>query len=364
MAAVTRDPRLEEYARILVETCVGVQPGWQVVVSSTPLARPLVEEVSRQLARRGAYSVLRIGPGGGFGMDIPWVLEAPEELLDKPAPLIVDALHTAEGLIGISAPENTREQSIVPAERFGRFQAGMRPHRERLITHDLRWVGCQYPTPALAQDAGMSLDAFTDFLFGACLLDWDAERERMSRYAERFDASDEVRIVGDGTDLTLSLAGRTGMIDAGGANMPGGEFFFSPVEDSAGGTIAFTEFPAVYAGREVTEIRLRFEGGRVVDARAATEEEFLLEQLDRDEGARRLGELGIGCNPGITRHLKNTLFDEKMDATVHLALGNGFPELGGENVSEVHWDIVKDLRRGGRILVDGEVVQENGAWLV
>jgi aminopeptidase len=355
-----RDPRIEQYARLLVETCIDVQPGWQVIVSSSHLAQPLVDEVSRQVARRGAYVLLRLAGGA----NIPWLQEAPEELLDTPAAIDIHTLETADGWIAIEAPANTREISAVSPERFGRMQAGIRPHVERVFTFDLKWVGCQYPTPALAQEAGMSLEEFEDFLFGACLLDWKKEEERMSRYAERFDAAEEVRIVGDGTDLTLSLAGRTGKVDAGGANIPGGEFFFSPVEDSAEGTVAFTEFPAVYAGREVTGIRLRFEGGRVVDASATAEEEFLIETLDRDEGARRLGELGIGCNPGITRHMKNTLFDEKIDGTVHLALGNGLPEIGGTNHSQIHWDIVKDLRPGGRILLDGELVQENGAWTI
>src|SRR5205085_6782703 len=141
-----------------------------------------------------------------------------------------------------------------------------------------------------------------------------------------------------------------------------GEFYTSPVEDSAEGEFAFTEFPAVYAGREVTGIRLRFESGVVVEASAEASEEFLLERLDADEGARGLGELGIGCNPGITRHMKNVLFDEKIYGTVHLALGASYPFTGGTNVSSVHWDIVKDLRRGGRLSCDGEVVQENGAW--
>jgi aminopeptidase len=145
--------------------------------------------------------------------------------------------------------------------------------------------------------------------------------------------------------------------------MPGGEFFGCPVEDSAEGTIAFTEFPAVYVGREMNGIRLRFERGRIVDASAETNEAYLLETLDSDEGARRLGELGIGCNPGITRYMRNTLFDEKIDGTVHLALGNGIPEVGGVNESRIHWDIVKDLRPGGQILLDGEVVQQDGAWL-
>ena len=152
-------------------------------------------------------------------------------------------------------------------------------------------------------------------------------------------------------------------MDAGGANIPGGEVFYSPVEDSAEGVIEFSEFPAVYAGREMSGIRLRFEGGRVVDASASSNEEFLLETLETDDGARRLGELGIGCNPGITRYMKNTLFDEKINGTVHVALGRGFPELGGGNVSAIHWDIVKDVRQDGKIELDAEVVQENGEWV-
>ena len=210
----------------------------------------------------------------------------------------------------------------------------------------------------------MSLRDYEDFLFRACLLDWDAERERMSHYAERFNAAQEVRIVGAETDLKLSVDGREAKVDAGGANLPGGEFFFSPVEDSAEGTISFVEFPAPYGGREVKGIRLRFEGGRVVDASAESHEDFLLEMLDLDEGARRVGELGIGCNPGITRFMKDTLFDEKIDGTVHIALGNGLPGVGGTNRSEIHWDIVKDLRPGGQVLLDGEVVQQDGAWTI
>ena len=176
----------------------------------------------------------------------------------------------------------------------------------------------------------MPTEEFADFLYAACLQDWDAERERMQRFADRFDAADEVRIVADGTDIRLSIAGRSMKVDAGGANIPGGEFFGCPIEDSAEGVIAFTEFPAVYAGREVNGIRLRFEAGAVVDASADTNEAYLMEMLDSDSGARRLGELGIGCNPGITRHMKNILFDQNIDGTVHLALGKGMPDLGGK----------------------------------
>jgi aminopeptidase len=234
---------------------------------------------------------------------------------------------------------------------------------ERILSGEVPWVGCHYPTPALAQDAGMTLEQFEEFLYGSVLIDWDAERERMTRIKELFDGADEVHIVGAGTDLRLSLSGRSGRIDAGGANMPGGEVFYSPVEDSAEGTIEFSEFPGVYVGREVNDIRFRFADGEIVEASASSNEDFLLQTLDTDAGARRLGELGIGCNPGITRHMKNAAFDEKIDGTIHLAVGKGFPELGGTNESVVHWDIVKDLRQEGRVEVDGRVVQERGEWL-
>jgi aminopeptidase len=197
------------------------------------------------------------------------------------------------------------------------------------------------------------------------LRDWEVEGERMRRVAAHFDAASEVRIVGEGTNLRLSLEGRTMRVDALGANLPGGEFFGCPVEDSAEGEISFADFPAVYRGREVTGIRLRFDGGVVVDASAESNEHYLIETLDTDAGARRLGELGIGCNPGITRYMKNTLFDEKMDGTIHLALGNSYTDLGGTNESAIHWDIVKDLRPAGSCIeLDGRAVQRDGAWLV
>lgn len=358
-----RDPRDEQYARLLVEQCIDVQPGWQVLVNSGVLGRPLYEEVVRVIAERGAYALSRLSFASGAGPNANWVNNAPEELLAKISPIEEHSFLEADALIAIVAPENTRDGADVPPERLQLVQQSAHRVQERLISGEVPWVGCQYPTPALAQDAGMTLQQFSEFLYGAVLLDWDAERERMSKIKEIFDAAAEVRIVGDGTDLTLSLAGRNGEIDAAGANIPGGEVFYSPVEDSAEGVVEFSEFPAVYAGRELTGIRFRFEGGKIVDASAQSNEEFLVQTLDVDEGARRLGELGIGCNPGITRYMKNTLFDEKINGTVHLAVGRGFPNLGGKNVSAIHWDIVKDVRQNGRIEVNGELVQENGEWL-
>ena len=359
------DPRDHDYAELLVGTCLAVEPGWQVLVLGTELGRPLLEEVQRAIARRGAYALTELTFGGGLGAtDRAWVREASLELLAHPAPLYERLMREVDAFLVVSAPANTRDASATPVERTQAVQAAYRPAQQRLLSHEVPWVGCQYPTPALAQDAGMSTEEFADFLYGACLLDWDAERERMSRYAERFDAADEVRIVGEGTDLRLSIAGRRMQVDAGGANIPCGEFFGCPVEDSAEGKISFSEFPACTAAGMSTGSASRFERGRIVDASADSEEEYLLQTLDTDEGSRRLGELGIGCNPGITRHMRNTLFDEKMDGTVHVAVGTGFPDLGGTNVSTVHWDIVKDLRSDGRIFLDGELVQENGRWLI
>jgi aminopeptidase len=186
----------------------------------------------------------------------------------------------------------------------------------------------------------------------------------MRRLADRLDEADELRIVGGGTDLTLSVAGRRAVVSDGRRNMPDGEFFYCPVEDSAEGTIAFAEFPAEHQGRVLQGIRLRLEAGRVVEADAESEGAFPHEVLATDEGASRLGEIGLGCNPGITQYLMNTLFDEKMAGTVHLALGNSYSAAGGRNRSAIHWDLVKGLPSDGRLYADGELVQANGAWTV
>jgi aminopeptidase len=352
------DPRTQAYARLLVD-CIDPQPEWQVLVRSQPPGRPLVEEITRELGRRGARALVRLGLdsfGGTF------VRDAPMELLTTLSDIERNEIESASSYMAILAPENTRSGADIPAERLSARQATLREPHMPYLTDQKPWVGCYFPTAAAAQDAGLSLPAFEDFLYGACLIDWLELRERMERIAERFDAAETVRIVGPETDLTFSLAGRHGKVDALAANMPGGEVFYSPVEDSAEGVISYSEYPACYLGHEVDGVRLQFEGGTIVDASATGDEEFLLGTLDTDEGARRLGEFGIGCNPGIQRHMRNTLFDEKMEGTIHLAVGTGFPQIGGQNQSGVHWDMVKELRRGGRIELDGEIVQENGAW--
>jgi aminopeptidase len=356
-----RHPRVDEYARLLVGRCVGVQPGWDVLIRSTPLARPLVEAVIEEIARRDTEPILQLNFETVSG---PLAREAPLERVREASPLVRRLWTDRDAIVAISAPENTAEGTDLPEERRRALEQRLRPMRARTMAMKVPWVGCEYPVPATVQDAGMTLAAFEEFVYGAVLLDWDAEGAKMRRIADRFDAASEVRIVGDGTDLTLSLEGRTGAVDDGHLNMPGGEVFYAPVEDSAEGVVTFSEFPAVRFGREVNGARLRFEGGRAVDAAALSNEAFLHEMLAIDEGASRLGELGIGCNRAIQRFSRNVAFDEKIDGTVHLALGSSYSFIGGRNTSAIHWDIVKDLRGGGRLYAHGELVQEAGAWLM
>ena len=350
---------------MLVDRCLEVEPGWQVAVRSTPLGRPLVQELARAVAARGAYFLPRIhwGPDR-FRQDFDWALAAPLELLEELPPIERYAVEHEDARLTIRAPEDVRAGADLPDDRRALIQKALEPASVRARALDVRWGVVQYPTEAAAEQAGMTLAEYEDFVYGACLLDWDAEEERMLAIKERFDAASSIRIVGEETDLTVGVAGRPGIVSAGLRNMPDGEVFYSPIEDSAEGVISFTEFPAVYSGRDVEQARLVFREGEVVEATAAVGQQFLRAMLATDAGASRLGEIGLGCNPRITRFTHNVLFDEKIAGTIHLALGASYTYAGGRNESAIHWDMVKDLRPGGELYADGELVQRDGTWLI
>ena len=280
------------------------------------------------------------------------------------APFVNVYVDNEDARLTIRAPEDVHAGAQLEPERLQLLQQAAEPASRRARALEVRWAVVEYPTEAAAAEAGMSLEEYTEFVFDACLLDWDAEERRMLRIKERFDRGGSVRIVGEETDLTIGIEGRDGVVSAGFRNMPDGEVFYSPVEDSAEGVITYAEFPAVYLGHDVVGARLVFRDGRVVEASADEGEEFLKQVLATDPGASRLGELGLGCNPRITRFTRNVLFDEKIDGTVHLAVGASYTYTGGKNESAVHWDMVKDLRPGGELHVDGELVQRDGAWLI
>jgi aminopeptidase len=359
---VAVEPRVTAYAELLVERCLGVRPGWQVLIRSQPAARPALEEIIRLVARKGAYPLLRLN-FSLWPIDEVWAEVAPEELVAELSPIDLHAGEYMDARMTMEAPDNTRGVVALTPERRALARRASAPFFRRTMSHEIPWVSCQFPTNALAQEAGMRLAEFENFFYGACLRDWDEESQFVHRLNERFSAGEQVRIVGEDTDLTLSIAGREGEVDDGRTNMPGGEFFFAPNEDSAHGTIFF-DVPTELEGGAVDRIRVTFRDGRVEEAHAEQGEDLLLAGLAMDDGARFVGELGIGCNEGITQPARNILFDEKMAGTVHLALGASYAHIGGKNVSALHWDLVKDLRGDGRIELDGEIVQENGTWLI
>jgi aminopeptidase len=234
----------------------------------------------------------------------------------------------------------------------------------------LRWVSSPYPCQAAAQDADLSVGEYEDFVFGAGLLNhadpasaWQAVSQCQARLVSFLHTVRELRyITPRGTDLRVGVAGRTWINCDGHENFPDGEVFTGPVEDATEGTVCF-DFPSLRGGREVEGVRMRFRAGRVVEASARKGEEFLLSMLDQDAGARVLGEVALGCNYAITRATRNTLFDEKIGGTFHVALGAAYPESGGKNQSALHWDMVCDLRQGGRVEGDGKVFSIDGRFL-
>ena len=259
-----------------------------------------------------------------------------------------------------------KKQARVSRARHGLMETSMK----RSAAGEYRWSLTLFPTHAYASEAGMSLRDYEDFYYAACLATdgepvtaWERQSDEVKRLAEWIEGKEQVRITAPGTDITLGVAGRHWIPCVGEHNMPDGEFFTGPVEDSVNGEIAFS-FPASYGGRTVSGVRFRFEDGKVVDASAEQGEDFLIEMLDTDEGARRLGELGIGTNYGIATGTKEILLDEKIGGTVHMAIGMAYPESGGTNDSAVHWDMVCDLRPGGALEVDGVELQRDGKFLV
>jgi aminopeptidase len=368
------DPRITRWAQTLVGYCLNIQPGHVVIVNSTSLAEPLIAETYREVLRAGGHPVVKLQLAE---LNRLLLAEGSDEQLAWTNPGDRAEMEHANALLGISASANTRALTNVDPVRQAIAQRTSRQfmhlRQEREAAGLLRWCGTLYPTPAHAQDADMSLAEFTEFVYGACFLNeedpaaaWIALGRQQQRYVDWLHGKRQVRVLGPDTDLRLSIAGRTFINSDGKRNFPSGEFFTGPVEDSAEGTIRYT-IPSVYGGRPVQDIRLRFEQGRVVEATAAQGAAFLREMLELDAGARYLGEFAFGNNFGITRGIRNILFDEKIGGTVHLALGNSYPETGGQNVSALHWDMICDLRSeagGGEVWVDDELFLKDGKLLL
>jgi aminopeptidase len=366
-----RDPRAERLAKILVGYSTEVKEGEVVSIDGESAAAPLLLAVYEEVLRAGANPVMNVSLDGQAAA---YYKHASDAQLDWIAPTAEWLLDNVDVRIAIGASTNTRELSGILPERQTRRQIAtgelLGRAMERSAKGEFRWVYTLFPTNAYAAEAEMSLADYEDFYYGACLADdddpltaWKRASAETTRLAEWIEGHEEVRVVAPGTDIRLGIAGRTFIPCDGRHNMPDGEFFTGPVEDSVEGEVSF-HLPATIGGREVAGVRLRFEAGRVVEASAERGEEFLVELLDTDDGARRLGELGIGTNYAIDRGTREVLLDEKLGGTVHMAVGKSYPESGGVNESAVHTDLVCDLRLGGRIDVDGTVMQEDGKFVV
>ncbi len=359
-----RDERLVKLARVLVDYSVGAGEGEQVVLSGGVAAEPLIKEVYARLLDVGAIPIPQVSLPG---MQEVFFGHAKEVHYKETPPAVRSLYEGADAFISIMAPRNTRELAAVDPQKQQALSKRDKALQEVILGKD-RWALTLFPTEALAQESEMSLAGYEEFVFEAMALDeddpvgyWREKAKEQGRLIERLEQADEIRISGPGTDLALSVKGRKFLNGNGTHNMPCGEVFTGPVEDSVNGEVFFG-IPVAVAGREVSGVKLRFEEGRVVESSAEKGEEYLSAMLDADEGARTLGELGIGTNYGIPRATKNILFDEKLGGTVHLAIGRAYPETGGKNESSVHWDLICDLRDGGEIYADGELLQRDGEF--
>lgn len=367
------DPRLDKLADVLVSYSAEVRRGDLVMIKGPPLAEPLLMAVCKRVLKAGGFPVLHCVPEDFE--EIMCKFAGPKQLAFV-APTEKLMIESANAYIAVRASENTRSLSNVDAAKQQTRSRSRKPILDTFMKRSsakgskkLRWVGTQYPCQASAQDADMSLTEYAEFVFRAGMLHlanpaaaWRKVRTAQQRVCDYLSKVRELRFVTpNGTNLRVGVEGRTWINCFGENNFPDGEVFTGPIETATEGTVHYN-YPAVAGGREVADVWLKFKGGRVVDAGATKNEDFLFKMMDQDAGGRRLGEIAIGTNYSIRQFTRNTLFDEKIGGTFHAALGAAYPESGGTNKSGLHWDMVCNLRTGGVIEADGKVISHNGRF--
>mgnify|MGYP001558382836 CR=1 FL=1 len=356
-----RDTRITRVAEILVDYSVRVKKGDNVLILSDFVGRPLVKEIYRLCVKRGAGEILLFFDS--YDLDEIFYKYSTSFQRKHYPRLAMDIIKKVDCWIGVRGSLNTRGLSSVNPKAISEVVKAHRPITDWRVGKT-RWVVTEFPSESQAQESDMSLSDYEDFVFTAITrIEWKKKRREQERLRKFLDKTKTVRIVGEGTDLTLDITGRKAINAGGENNMPDGEVFTSVNEVKSEGLITFS-FPALYFGREFHNVSLEFKKGRVSKAKASKGEEDLNQILDMDKGARRIGELGIGNNFAIRTFSKNILFDEKIGGTVHIALGQGYKETLSKNISGLHWDMIKDLRESGELWFDGKLVQKNGKWLI
>ena len=365
------DIRIEKMADLLVNYSVAVKPGDKVAIQGDSPAEPLLKAIYVKVLQAGGNPFFVISPDGINELFYRYASDDQLKHVPPPAKLIIE---TYDVRISIGGESNTKElNGINPAKMVMRQQARsgiMKTYLERAARGELRWTYALYPTNAYAQDSDMGLSEYEDFLYGACLGDindpigyWKKFSARQQKIVEWLKGKKQIHVTAPGTDLSLSVEGRTFINCDGHENMPDGEVFTGPVEESINGHVLFS-YPSIENGREVSGIRLWFENGRVVKATAEKNEDFLLQTLDTDPGARGVGEFAFGTSQGINRFTRQILFDEKINGSFHMALGASYPETGGKNESAIHWDMICDMREGGKVVVDGQLMYQDGKFVI
>lgn len=361
-----------KYARVLVDYSTDVQKGDLVIIrASSPAAESLVKAVYKRVLERGANPILRTSI---CDMSDIFIKCASDEQLDFVDPIAKMEYEKVDKYISIGAPLNLKNMARADKTKLARRSKATRELSELLLSRSAKgeasWVVADVPTHALAQEAKMSFDEYSEFLFNACFLNIENPVEKLlemdkqqKQYCEYLDKCSKIRIVGEKTDITFSTKGRKWISCSGLNNYPDGEVFTSPVEDSAEGEIYF-DFPAIYRGNEANKIHLTLKDGKVIKATADKGEEFLNSMLDMDEGARFVGEIAIGTNEMIQDVTGNILFDEKIGGSIHMAVGASYPETGGKNTSGLHWDIIKNMKNGGEIYADDTLIYKDGKFLI
>jgi aminopeptidase len=355
------DLRTQKLAKLIVDYSVEVKEGENVVISGSTVAQEFILALYKEVILKGGHPVLRVNIPE---MNPFFYKYAKKHQIEK-FPCVFDYMvKNSQKYIGISTEDNTRELTNCDPKKMTARAKVTHPISDYICNSRPKMcrVTVGFPCKALAQEAEMSLTEYENFVYSACLQDWNKLGKVIDKILSKFKKGKTVHLIGEGVDLKMKIHGDKAKADKGEENMPGGEIFMAPVRESLEGWIKF-DYPAIRDGKEVSGIFIKFEKGKVVEAKTDKNEDFLKQMLATDENASYVGELGIGMNPKVDRFTKDLLFDEKIGGTIHLAFGNAYKDNGGGNDSAIHWDIVKDMKKG-KIILDGKVVQEEGKWRI
>lgn len=355
------DLRTRKLAKLVVDYSLQVKKGENVVISGSTEASEFISALYKEIILRGAHPILRVNLPG---LSYFFYKHASKEQIEKFPEIFDFTVRKAQKYVEIHTESNTREMTDINPGKITARAKITRPISDYIVNERNKIWRCTagFPCQALAQEAEMPLVDYENFVFSSCLQDWNKLGKKIDKLLEKFRKGKSVHLLGENVELKFLIHGDKAVADKGEENMPGGEIFMAPVRESLNGWIKF-EYPAIKDGKEVTDIRLVFKDGKVIEASASKNEDFLKKMLATDENSSYAGEFGIGMNPAIRRFTKNLLFDEKISSTIHLALGMAYKQSGGGNDSAIHWDIVKDMRKA-RIILDRKIIQENGIWRI